>query len=179
MHLSSKHLIFILIKDLKKVLQASLVNVSHIPNCLGSVSLQEQKRSNYIVELHSLVVKFWPSCHFFSVAPSHPLCAPCSFRRSTNNSPHTCYKNSQELLLLARAQLLALLNLKITGEKLRFQQRNIQEMFLHHMQQLEQLKEMNKQHLCAYTHTFYEQTFIFCMYGQANCNEIQWAAGSE
>lgn len=61
----SNPLMYILIKDLKKVLQAMLFKMLHISKFpIFNQFLWEQKRSNYIVELHSLVVKFWPLCHF-------------------------------------------------------------------------------------------------------------------
>lgn len=49
MHLSSKHLIFILIKDLKKVLQASLVNVSHIPKLIALDQFLSRSRKGQII----------------------------------------------------------------------------------------------------------------------------------
>ena len=81
-----------------------------------------------------------------SVAPSRAPCSPCSCRRLTNNSSHACY---QELFLLERAQLPALLNLKIKRERLRLQQRKLQQPFLLH---LKLFKERNEHRPCAYTY---------------------------
>lgn len=136
----STPLMCLLKKDLKKVLQATLfklLDISKFPTL--NQFLGEQKRSNYIVELHSLVVKSWPSCHCGSITSS----LFSSFFQEINEQ---FISYMLLLFLLERAQLPALLNLKIKKEKLGLQERTLQQPFLHHMQLL---KEMTKHYPCA------------------------------
>lgn len=50
MHLSFKHLIFILIKDLKKLLQANLVNISHITKLIALNQFLSRSRKGQIMQ---------------------------------------------------------------------------------------------------------------------------------
>lgn len=50
MHLSAEQLIFILIKDLKKVLQAILVNISHISKLIALDQFFSWSRKGQIMQ---------------------------------------------------------------------------------------------------------------------------------